>query len=444
MTRLLSDVSGIRQWQRVVVVLALAGAVVGFPAVPRAAGQDAIGVDEILPTIKYQDAQKFMGKEVFVVGRVENVGQSNAGHRFLNFGERDAPDHLAGFVHADVAAKFKDDPKAAYEGKDVKIRGELYLYRGEPNLRITSPDHITLATADDLRMAAARPATPTSTPTSWQPRAGGTVRVASYNVLNLFDDDDDPYHSDEGTNAKPRAELESLAKSLRQIDADVVALAEVENRGYLERFNQVLLSDLGYENVVLFEGNDRRGIDVAVLSRLPVGPVTSHRHVQFRDAEGELMRFRRDLLQVRIEPDGGTPFDVYVVHLKSKGGSENGAEEIRLPEAKAVRAMLDAALAADPQRSFVICGDFNDELTSNSLKAIIGSGSGALTTFVDDLPADGRITYNQEPFLSMIDFILASPAMAERYQEGSYRIQPGSPESTGSDHNAVIAEFRLK
>jgi hypothetical protein len=34
--------------------------------------------------------------------------------------------------------------------------------------------------------------------------------------------------------------------------------------------------------------------------------------------------------------------------------------------------------------------------------------------------------------------------MAKRYEKGSYDILPGSPAQTGSDHNAVIARFRLK
>jgi len=63
---------------------------------------------------------------------------------------------------------------------------------------------------------------------------------------------------------------------------------------------------------------------------------------------------------------------------------------------------------------------------------------------VQDLPENQRVTYNQKPTLSMIDFILASPAMAKRYVPQSYRIVPGSPETTGSDHNPVTARFRVK
>ena len=41
----------------------------------------------------------------------------------------------------------------------------------------------------------------------------------------------------------------------------------------------------------------------------------------------------------------------------------------------------------------------------------------------------------------MIDFILASPAMTQRYVTDSYQIMPGSPADSGSDHNIVFAQF---
>ena len=75
----------------------------------------------------------------------------------------------------------------------------------------------------------------------------------------------------------------------------------------------------------------------------------------------------------------------------------------------------------------------------------IGSGKSTLVDAITTLlvPAQ-RITYNKEPYRSMIDFIFASPAMAKLYKKRSYEILPGGPSQTGSDHNAVIARFRLK
>jgi endonuclease/exonuclease/phosphatase family metal-dependent hydrolase len=259
----------------------------------------------------------------------------------------------------------------------------------------------------------------------------------------MFDAVDDPYTHDEGTPTKPREQLEALAKSIRSLNADVLALTEVENRGILEQFVTVFLPDMGYE-VVLFEGNDSRGIDVALLSRLPIGNVTSHRHLRFPDANGKPMRYQRDLLEVNIVPPEHRPFDVFVAHLKSKGG-EDGGLEIREGEARETRKIFDEILKAKPDAPFVLCGDFNDTIDSEPVKTIIGEGPMGLTPFVRELPDGETISFNQPPFLSMIDFILASPQMAKDYVSHSYHIVVGgSPEKTGSDHNPVKAMFRLE
>ena len=82
-------------------------------------------------------------------------------------------------------------------------------------------------------------------------------------------------------------------------------------------------------------------------------------------------------------------------------------------------------------------------IESDTLQAVIGKGKTKLVAFFEDVAKKDRITYNKEPYRSMIDFILASPAMAKKYEKDSYAILSGSPMKTGSDHNAVIARFRL-
>jgi endonuclease/exonuclease/phosphatase family metal-dependent hydrolase len=399
---------------------------------------DAILPSEAVQTIPWQAAGDYLDQEVFVIGKVTATGSSKTGHVFLNFDKRDK-DSLTLFIHQDSVANFPEPPQNAYRDKMVKAHGFVYDYNGKPNLSVKSPADITILPEDTPLPTASQPA---ATPAA-RPRVAGTITLASYNVLNLFDAHDDPYSGDAASDSKPRAQLEALARSIRALDADVVALQEVENRGYLQRFVKAMLRDMGYE-VVVFEGNDNRGIDVAVLSRLPIGPVTSHRHVEFSDPNNNPMRFRRDLLQVRVEPEGATPFDVYVVHLKSKGGEAEGGADTRMGEARAINRLLTDRLKDGSQARFVICGDFNDTIDSEPIQTIVGKGDLGLVTFIKDLPEDGRVSYNQPPYLSMIDFIFASPAMAAQYVPGSYRIiGGGSPETTGSDHNPLVAQFKV-
>ena len=394
--------------------------------VPSPAGIDS---EALLPVIQWEDAPHHMGEEVFLVGQVANTGKSSGGHRFLNFGRQRSD--LTGFIDRHIAEQFPKPPETLYKGKKIKVRGMLYKYRGNPNIRILGPEFIEVL-GDEAALSemvtAGAPVNRT---------LGDTLTVASLNVLNLFDDQDDPYHGDEKTGTKLRKDLILLAESIRQVDADILVLQEVENRGYLELFNRALLADLGYQHVVLTEGNDRRGIDVAILSRLPVGPVISYRHLRFPDTNGKEMSFSRDLLHAHILPGKGPPLHVLAVHFKSQYGGKKA-------DARAVRGVLDDILKSDPQAHVLLCGDFNDTIDSVPLQTILGSGKKEMTSFFSDVPEKERVTYNKEPYRSMIDFIFASPAMAKLYEKGSYEILPGGPSQTGSDHNAVIARFRLQ
>ena len=266
------------------------------------------------------------------------------------------------------------------------------------------------------------------------------MTIVTMNAFNLFDHHDDPYHEDEGTRVKPRHELEMLASTLRTLNADVVAMQEIENRWYLERFVDLFLGDMGYE-VVLIEGNDKRGIDCAVLTRLAVGPVTTFQHLQFPDSNDKTMRFRRDLLKVTLAANTDKSFDLYVVHLKSKGSGPS-SNPIRYGEAREIRRLLDKELSDRPDARFLICGDFNDTPDSPTLSTIIGSGPTALVYLAKDLTDGCRITFNREPHRSMVDYFLCSPNMAEDFIKGTYFIKDGSVATHGSDHNPVIAQFR--
>ena len=420
----------LRSWRCLPVVLFFVSVVVQAeppttaPAIPPEAG---------LPVIDWKEAGKYMDRDVVVQGKIVLV--RNTGKLcFLNF---DSARSFTAIVQEQSFKKFSQPPDKMYDQKIVRIRGTISEYKGKAQIEIFGPDQVTILEQE-------QPIPPK--PEVKKRTFDGTVTIAAYNTLNLFDEYDDPYTSDEGTPAKPRAQLEKLAASIRALDADVLALEEVENRGYLERFVTAMLGDMGYENVVLFEGNDRRGIDCAVLSRLPVGPVTSHRHLRFNEnAEDPAgpMFFRRDLLQVQIQPPKCAAFYVFVTHLKSKRDGGGSADSYRLGEARQARRIFDGLLSKDKDAMFVVCGDFNDTFESKAVKALRGEGAMALRDFMADVPK-GAVSFNKDP-QSIIDFIFASPAMAERYVAKSYRIvEPGSIATTGSDHNPVVAKFDLK
>ena len=322
-----------------------------------------------------------------------------------------------------------------YENRFVEINGVVSTYSGNPQIAVAHPSQVRVL--DKL------PDLPKYKPTTGKSFTGKKLKVSSFNIYNHFDANDDPYHGDETTRVKPREEMEKVSATIRKMDADVLALQEVESRGYLQRLVDTFLPDMGYDYVVHFDGNDRRGIDVCVLSRVPVGPVTSHRHVSFASPNGSQRRLNRDLLQVPILPPTGAPFELWVVHLKSNYDGREYAEPLRFAEAQYIRQQLDNRFKADADARIIVAGDFNDLWDSGSVEKIVGTGDSAMKCYFEEIPEDERITYNKGNYRSMIDFILVSPALAKKHVKGSYRLIDGSVDSIGSDHNPIMAEFRL-
>lgn len=387
--------------------------------------------DEESLNLHWKDARTALGQAASITGMVQSV-KSTKTITFLNFDESRSADFVV-VIRRENLQRFLSPPAELYEGQIVRVRGVVTTYRDRPEIIVTAPEQIEIV--DHLP-----PRRPVLPPREADP---AIVTVATYNVLNFFDAENDPYHADESTPAKPRAELENLARTIHALDADVLALQEVENRGCLERFRDTFLSDMGYREIVLFEGNDVRGIDVAVLSRLPVGVVRSHRHVAFPDMKKKPRTFERDLLAVTIEPPGAEPFEVWVVHLKSNYEGREHAEPIRIAEGQAIRRLLDEALGRNPMARILLTGDFNDLWTSITLKTIVGTGDTAMACPLEDVEAD-TVTYNKPPYRSMIDFVLFSPAMEQQYIDDSYQVVSGTVVSSGSDHNPVKARFRVE
>lgn len=425
-----------RTW---IVLIALTASLNCF-ATSAVAQSPPIGENEGVPQIMWQNARGHIGKTALVSGQV--IGVRSVGRiTFINFDDQ-RPRRFEAVIFEDNIANFPKPPAEMYDGKIINIRGRVSVFQDKPQIVITSPAQIEVLDAlPQESKSAPRAPRKQSKP--------GEIVIGAYNSLNLFDAYDDPYRDDEGTPAKPREEMEQLAQSIELLNADVLALEEVENRDHLQRFVDIFLPNMGYQDVVLFEGNDGRGIDVALLSRVPVGPVRSHRHIRFPGPNGEgTMRFNRDVLAVTLEPAGGPPVEVWVVHLKSKRGSSEGqvdeTEPVRLAEATEIRKLLDEELARDPQARIIVTGDFNDTIDSKPIQAIVGSGPTAMWSAFTDLgPNPAVVTFNKEPFRSVIDHLLCSPAMQERFVKGSVRVPQGSVETTGSDHNPIVATFRV-
>ena len=188
------------------------------------------------------------------------------------------------------------------------------------------------------------------------------VRVASYNVKNLFMNRD----IDSGSRTRPKSErsLAALAESLERMEADVVAFQELSSQETLEKD---LLSRRGlaekYPHVAWTKGNDERGIRVGIISKYPFTMTESHADhvIPFADGSGE-GKFSRDLLRVDINTDSDPEADlsVYTTHFKSRRPADPGPlrgawaagrarRHRRAREARGVRDLPVGAAARGPR-----------------------------------------------------------------------------------------------
>ncbi|WP_432799985.1 endonuclease/exonuclease/phosphatase family protein [Poriferisphaera sp. WC338] len=270
------------------------------------------------------------------------------------------------------------------------------------------------------------------------------LRVAVYNVENMFDVFDDPYMEDEGTDVKSREEIVQLAKAIRFLDADVVGFAEVENEHVLRAMVQEFLPDMGYDYIACPMTNSGRGISLGLISRKPIVKATSYRWQTFTlPGAKRTWKFARDLTHITVQATKEKVMDVFVVHFKSKRDSAGDKQSAnwRLAEATQARKIINQIYDNDPDAWVVMTGDLNDTPESPVLKTL--TQDGGLVDMHTHLPEEQRITYLNLPHRSRIDYILASPALAKKADKDSAVIVHDKEIIAGSDHAPLAVTFDL-
>jgi endonuclease/exonuclease/phosphatase family metal-dependent hydrolase len=256
------------------------------------------------------------------------------------------------------------------------------------------------------------------------------------------------------------ATVDNVARVISDIDADLICLCEVESRPSLERFHDAILQKKflkpagkpGYDYIVLFDGNDTRGIDVAILSRLPIGWIRSHIQEKSEYNGNMVSTFSRDCLEAQVQMPNGMTLFLMLNHFKSMGScpkNDPNCDRKRELQAKRVEELVRGH---DLQKEYVIvAGDLNSEPTSSSLSPLINDKG--LYNVNLELPVGERGTYGTGN--EQIDYLLVSNAIKKHLK--TVRIERRGVFSKkwphyetvtnnvneASDHSAVVAEFQI-
>lgn len=262
---------------------------------------------------------------------------------------------------------------------------------------------------------------------------------------------------------KSDAERRMIADRIRAIDVDVLAVQEVEDIGVLRQF---ALEDLAgmYPYQVLVEGNDQRLIDVGLLSRYPIGGVTSWRFAVHPEVPHDYV-FSRDLLEVEIlDPQRKQRLlTVFNTHLKSnytRWDEDPAAAQPRIQARRRHQAETIASIVAArtrPNSSYIVTGDMNDSPASATLAAFSGWVDGMAAPqetrpakrerTPDENAATAAWTHRYKPTgappqFELYDQVWLSPALASK-QIGAWIDRRTRHSGDGSDHDPAWVTLRV-
>lgn len=199
--------------------------------------------------------------------------------------------------------------------------------------------------------------------------------VGFYNIENLFDTVDDPTINDEDflpngrnqwSDERYQQKLSNMASVIAAMNVDILGLGEIENRKVLEDLVQHPALLAKRYQIIHFDMNDGRGIDVALIYKPSVFKPFKTVRIPIRDPEEPTFR-TRDILWVKGLFQKDT-LHVAINHWPSRSG---GKEDKRLLAGAALRHTVDSVLSKNADAKMVMVGDFNDDPNNKSIKKIL-------------------------------------------------------------------------
>jgi predicted extracellular nuclease len=208
-------------------------------------------------------------------------------------------------------------------------------------------------------------------------------RIVFYNVENLFDTIDDKHHNDNEflpgrkknwTKSRYQKKLKNISRVLVAIDSvdlpAIVGFAEVENKEVLKELVTSTRLKKGNYDVILEEGADPRGIDVALIYRKDKVHCLNYKAFPASDENRT-----RSILYAKMTGPGGDTLHIFVNHWKAREGNKpEETEEKRMENARKLRHLVDSIFYLTPQPNIFIVGDFNDEPANRSMGQVLRAG----------------------------------------------------------------------
>lgn len=198
------------------------------------------------------------------------------------------------------------------------------------------------------------------------------------------------------------------ASAIKDTNADIIGLQEVENLDTLKSFQSQFVKKYPFQYVI--DGNDPRLIDVAVLSKIEAKFLKTH---QF-DKNGTKKIFSRDCLEIEYDLNG-TPFTLFINHFKSMLGGRAETMDRRKKQSERVVKIIKDKFGNNPSNeNFAVMGDLNDYLPSAGLQPLLGQPwlENVVKTRIANAADQWTHWYDNDNSVSQLDYILLSKKIA--------------------------------
>lgn len=212
----------------------------------------------------------------------------------------------------------------------------------------------------------------------------GDFRVAFWNFENFFDpfvDSTRVYNeftengSQHWTKSRFYKKRNNMYKAILAISENkplaVLGIAEVENQYVLNMlFNQTPLKTHNYR-IVHYEGDDKRGIDVALVYCIDKLQLVYTEPVKVKNPKNRNYK-TRDILYAKFYDRRGDTLHVFVNHWPSRYGGERETIKLRSLAANTLKHKVDSLVFLHQTiPKVIIMGDFNDTPEDPSIKDIL-------------------------------------------------------------------------
>ena len=203
----------------------------------------------------------------------------------------------------------------------------------------------------------------------------------------------------------------NTGKFVDKLNPDIIGICEVENLTAMRKFRSQYLSRERLRYEILIDGNDPRGIDVGLYSKLPLGTLRTNIH--YRPTVRSHPLFPRDCMEVEIPMANNESLWVLQTHLKSKLGKPDTSNKRRKAQACRIAAILAERYNLENQW-VIVAGDFNDTPDSKPLKPLVKNQDLFDVLDIADVPVEQRWTYSYRGDKNQIDYVLVSRALKDK------------------------------